>query len=73
MRYQTALHPEIIYNTPSNIEKLQKIKLKLQNKFSLIILFLFMSNINADYEVATNSGIAQGYKKNNIVYWDDIP
>ena len=32
-----------------------------------------MSNIIADYEVATNSGIVQGYKKNNIVYWDDIP
>ena len=32
-----------------------------------------MSNIIADFEVTTNSGIAQGYKKNNIVYWDDIP
>ena len=32
-----------------------------------------MSNIIADFEVTTKSGIAQGYKKNNIVYWDDIP
>ena len=32
-----------------------------------------MSNIIAEYEITTNSGIAQGYKKNNIVYWDDIP
>ena len=32
-----------------------------------------MSNIIADYEGATNSGIVQGYKKNNIVYWYDIP
>ena len=32
-----------------------------------------MSNIIADFEVTTNSGIAQGYKKNNLVYWDDIP
>lgn len=47
--------------------------MKLQNKLSSIILFIFISNIIADYEVATNSGIVQGYKKNNIVYWDDIP
>ena len=47
--------------------------MKLQNKLSSIVLFIFMSNIIADYEVATNSGIVQGYKKNNIVYWDDIP
>ena len=32
-----------------------------------------MSNIIAEYEITTDSGIAQGYKKNNIVYWDDIP
>ena len=47
--------------------------MKLQNKSSLLIVFIFMSNIFADYNVATNSGIVQGYKKNNIVYWDDIP
>ena len=32
-----------------------------------------MSYVVADYDVATSSGIAQGYKKNNILYWDDIP
>tara|TARA_B100000614_G_scaffold218990_1_gene204996 strand:- start:1223 stop:2971 length:1749 start_codon:yes stop_codon:yes gene_type:complete len=32
-----------------------------------------MSYVVADYDVITNSGIAQGYKKNNILYWDDIP
>tara|TARA_B100001769_G_C22096358_1_gene591530 strand:+ start:133 stop:1875 length:1743 start_codon:yes stop_codon:yes gene_type:complete len=28
---------------------------------------------NADYEVVTQSGIVDGYKKKNILYWDDIP
>ena len=32
-----------------------------------------MSNIFAEYEITTDSGIAQGYKKNNLIYWDDIP
>ena len=31
-----------------------------------------MSYVAVDYDVATSSGIAQGYK-NNILYWDDIP
>ena len=29
--------------------------------------------VAAKYDVNTNSGIAQGYKKNNLIYWDDIP
>jgi len=28
---------------------------------------------NADYEVVTQSGVVDGYKKKNILYWDDIP
>ena len=45
----------------------------MQNSSSFLILFIFISNIFADFEVKTNSGIAQGYKKNDIIYWDDIP
>tara|TARA_Y100000768_G_scaffold380151_1_gene356856 strand:+ start:644 stop:2377 length:1734 start_codon:yes stop_codon:yes gene_type:complete len=32
-----------------------------------------MSSIYAELKVFTNSGIVNGYKKNNAIYWDDIP
>ena len=32
-----------------------------------------MSSIYAELKVITNSGIVNGYKKNNAIYWDDIP
>ena len=31
-----------------------------------------MSSIYAELKVITNSGIVNGYKKNNAIYWDDI-
>ncbi len=40
---------------------------------SLLIFLIFSPSIIADYKVETKSGIVDGYKKNNVLYWDDIP
>ena len=47
----------------------------MKSKFNLsLVVFLIFSSISvADFEVVTNSGIVDGYKKNNVLYWDDIP
>jgi para-nitrobenzyl esterase len=47
--------------------------LKLHNKFTILIFFIFSSSAIADYEVSTSSGISDGYKEGRIIYWDDIP
>lgn len=40
----------------------------------ITILYLFSSFINAtEYRIYTTSGITDGYKKNNVINWDDIP
>ena len=47
--------------------------MKLHNKFTILIFFIFSSTAIADYEVGTSSGISDGYKEGRIIYWDDIP
>ena len=47
--------------------------MKLHNKFTILIFFIFSSSAIADYEVSTSSGISDGYKEGRIIYWDDIP
>ena len=47
--------------------------MKLHNKFTILIFFIFSSTAIADYEVSTSSGISDGYKEGRIIYWDDIP
>jgi len=42
-------------------------------KFLFVVIFAINFYVNADYVVKTSSGIVDGYKKNGIVYWDDIP
>ena len=43
-------------------------------KLFLSLILLSMSLISeADYEVQTSSGIVDGYKKNRVIHWDDIP
>jgi len=46
-------------------------------KFSKYLIYSILLNISfishADYEVQTSSGIVDGYKKNRVIYWDDIP
>ena len=40
----------------------------------LIILFIFFTSLSADeLKIITSSGIAEGYLKNKIIKWDDIP
>jgi para-nitrobenzyl esterase len=40
----------------------------------ITILYLFSSFISAtEYRIYTTSGITDGYKKNNVINWDDIP
>ena len=40
----------------------------------LIILLIFFTSISADeLKIITSSGIAEGYLKNKIIKWDDIP
>ena len=41
--------------------------------FLFLVIFAINFYVNADYVVKTSSGIVDGYKKNGIVYWDDIP
>ena len=41
--------------------------------FLFLVIFAINFYVNADYVVKTSSGIMDGYKKNGIVYWDDIP
>ena len=38
-----------------------------------LVLVLVHLDVNSDYVVTTTSGIADGYKKNGAIYWDDIP
>jgi len=39
-----------------------------------LIFLLFITIIRAEnYDVETSSGIAVGYTKNGVIYWDDIP
>ena len=47
--------------------------MKLQNNLSLLIFLIFSSISIADYEVVTQSGTVDGYKKKNMLFWDDIP
>ena len=43
-------------------------------KYILIFLvLLFNLKSFANFEVSTSSGITSGYKKNGLIYWDDIP
>ena len=40
----------------------------------LIILLIFFTSLSADeLKIITSSGIAEGYLKNKIIKWDDIP
>ncbi len=43
-------------------------------KYLLFLVFVLVHlDVNSDYVVTTTSGIADGYKKNGAIYWDDIP
>ena len=43
-------------------------------KLFLSLIFLCTSLfLQADFEVHTSSGIVDGYKKNRVVFWEDIP
>ncbi len=41
-------------------------------KVSLLV-FTFSVYVDADYSITTESGTVDGYKKNNVLHWDDIP
>jgi len=44
------------------------------SKYLISSIFLSTSLVLfADYEVQTSSGIVDGYKKNRVIHWDDIP
>ena len=47
--------------------------MKSQYNLSLLLFLISSSIIIADYEVVTKSGSVDGFKKNNVLYWDDIP
>ncbi len=47
--------------------------MKSQYNFLLLIFLIIASPIIADYEIVTKSGIVNGFKKKNVLYWDDIP
>ena len=47
--------------------------MKSQNILFLVSFLIISTFVIADYEVTTKSGTVDGYKKNNILYWDDIP
>ncbi len=43
-------------------------------KLYLLIFIIFLPIVNSDnLRVITSSGITDGYKKNNVIRWDDIP
>ncbi len=41
--------------------------------FSSLIFISTTLILQADYEVQTSSGIVEGYKKNRVIHWEDIP
>ena len=41
--------------------------------FSSLIFLCTSLFLQADFEVHTSSGIVDGYKKNRVVFWEDIP
>ena len=41
--------------------------------FILLVLLSFTQYIHSDFVVETSSGIVDGYKKNRVLNWDDIP
>jgi len=47
----------------------------MQIKYLFIITYFLISlNVHGDInEIKTTSGITNGYLKNNVIYWDDIP
>ena len=47
--------------------------LKYFFKISLLVFTLFSVYVDAGYSVTTESGTVDGYKKNNVLHWDDIP
>ena len=47
--------------------------MKSQNILFLVSFLIISTFVIADYEITTKSGTVDGYKKNNILYWDDIP
>tara|TARA_E500000178_G_scaffold355697_1_gene429301 strand:+ start:6516 stop:8387 length:1872 start_codon:yes stop_codon:yes gene_type:complete len=75
VRYQTALHPEkIIYNVNLHFYIIfKKITLIPKKLLATLALISFSHVILSDFEVKTSSGIADGYKKGRVLYWDDIP
>ena len=43
-------------------------------KFFVIFVYIFCSNIAlSNYVIETSSGITEGYKKQRVINWDDIP
>ena len=42
-------------------------------KISLLVFTLFSVSVDAEYSITTESGTVDGYKKNNVLHWDDIP
>ena len=45
----------------------------MKNFLFLVVIVAINFHVNADYVVKTSSGISDGYKRNGLVYWDDIP
>ena len=69
VRYQAALHPNMMY--------IFLIKVKNTMRYLLILVTAFIFNpsivLGNEYKIKTNSGITVGYIKNSVVNWDDIP
>ena len=41
--------------------------------FKFSFFFIISLIANAEVKVETSSGIVEGYKKDRVIYWDDIP
>ena len=45
----------------------------MKKLFLPIFIIFFVSAYADDYKIVTSSGITQGFIKNNVVNWNDIP
>ncbi len=47
--------------------------MKASNSFIVLSLFLLSLTTYSDYKIESSSGVVEGYKKNRVLFWDDIP
>ena len=52
---------------------MQKLTLNSSKLFIILISFSLSLTTFSDYEIETSSGIVDGFKKNRVLNWDDIP